>query len=161
MDELQRKILEFLEKRKTDKDWPNLNTAWKECGELDPAVFMHARKVLLEQGLVIGNPTNQLGQLIVGTGRITPRGEEALRVSEEKPSTEELIDILPDRIKDHARKALAEFFRNVHEGVSSTLIVTTDGERWKIIDSAHPLPSKYLNQWQEDTRRFDIDMRLD
>lgn len=78
MDKLQRDILEALDKRKTQPETTNLHTVWQECGSMGPAVFMHAWRVLLDDGLVTGSPTNQLNQMIVGTGRITPRGEEAL-----------------------------------------------------------------------------------
>jgi len=36
-------------------------------------------KALFDEGLVIGNPTNESNQRIAGAGRITARREEALK----------------------------------------------------------------------------------
>ena len=79
MDKRQRHILEALEKHKFDQDAANLNPIW-QGSDVTPGVFMHDWKVLVEKGYVRGwNVTNQMNQEIVGTGRITPQGEEALR----------------------------------------------------------------------------------
>jgi hypothetical protein len=79
MTKRQRDILEALDKRKSQSQ-TDLNTVWQECGSFGPAVFLQDWGVLVKEGLVFGSPTNDSNQKITGTGRITPRGEEALEV---------------------------------------------------------------------------------
>lgn len=159
MDKLQRDILEALDKRKTDASTTNIHPIWQASGTA-PAVFFYAWKNLLEEDFVTGEITNQSNEIIVGTGRITLRGEKELKALDQTVSTQELIDVVPDTIKERARKALSDFFRSVHEGMPCTLILTTDGESWSITDSSHPLPTRYLKEWEKDSNRFDVDLRL-
>ena len=67
---------------------------------------------------------------------------------------------LSDAQKDFARKALSDVFRQVEEGFPSTLIVTTDGERYSIRTVFHPLPDRYLKQWEEDRLKYNVNMNL-
>jgi hypothetical protein len=91
MTERQRKILETVYRRKNPLE-PELETGleevWLECGSFAPAVFLQDWKALVEERLVIGSPTNESNQKIIGTGRITASGEEALKESRSKESGE-------------------------------------------------------------------------
>ncbi len=68
---------------------------------------------------------------------------------------------IPDVEKDRARKFLEDYFKDVAKGTPCTVVFTTDGEQRRMSTSSHPLPKKYLEQWQEDCRRLDIDLTLD
>jgi len=157
MTQIEQNVLKALENRKKEPQQTNLNTVWQECGRIAAGEFLYAWRNLTDRGHVTGNATDQHGT-IVGLGRITDAGEQALK---EPISTQELIDVLPEGVKNRARKALSEFFRNLHEGLPCTLIVTTDGKKFHVIDSGYPLPDRYLEKWDEDKRRFDADLNLD
>jgi hypothetical protein len=57
-------------------------------------------------------------------------------------------------------KTAARFVASLEEKKPCTVILTTDGEKHRIIDSSHPLPEKYLEKWHEDSRKFDVDFSL-
>jgi hypothetical protein len=71
-------------------------------------------------------------------------------------SNEESIGALRKAIE----KMAAGFVASLEEKKPSTVIMTTDGEKHRITDSSHPLPERYLEKWQEDSRNFDIDFSL-
>jgi hypothetical protein len=54
----------------------------------------------------------------------------------------------------------AGFVASLEEKKPYTVILTTDGEKHRIADSSHPLPERYLEKWQEDSMKFDIDLSL-
>jgi hypothetical protein len=71
-------------------------------------------------------------------------------------SNEESIGALRKAIE----KMAAGFAASLEEKKPSTVILTTDGEKHRITDTSHPLPERYLEKWQEDTRNFNIDLSL-
>jgi len=77
MDELQRRILEALERVSNNPDWANLHTIWEQCGSEPLGTFRRAWDVLEENGYVEGDIHS--GLIIAGTGRITGAGEQALK----------------------------------------------------------------------------------
>jgi hypothetical protein len=54
----------------------------------------------------------------------------------------------------------AGFVASLEEKKPCTVILTTDGEKHRIIDSSHPLPERNLEKWHEDSRKFDVDLSL-
>ena len=40
------------------------------------------------------------------------------------------------------------------------MILTTDGERYKLVDSVYPLPEEYLSAWHADSGKYDINLSL-
>jgi hypothetical protein len=48
------------------------------------------------------------------------------------------------RFKEIATQRFALFLEGVDKGQFGTLILTTDGERYRVTDIAHPLPERYL-----------------
>jgi hypothetical protein len=71
-------------------------------------------------------------------------------------SNEESIGALRTAIE----KMAAGFVASLEEKKPCTVILTTDGEKHRVTDSSHPLPERYLGKWQEDSRKFDIDLSL-
>ncbi|HXM05196.1 MAG TPA: hypothetical protein VN939_21465 [Chthoniobacterales bacterium] len=71
-------ILEALSKHKSELQ-TDLGTVWQECGSAEPHVFFFDWEVVVDKGFVVGSVTNDNDKIITGTGRITPRGEEALK----------------------------------------------------------------------------------
>jgi hypothetical protein len=71
-------------------------------------------------------------------------------------SKEESIGALRKAIE----KMAAGFVASLEEKKPYTVILTTDGEKHRITDFSHPLPERYLEQWREDSRKFDIDLSL-
>jgi hypothetical protein len=57
-------------------------------------------------------------------------------------------------------KVAAGFVASLEEKKPCTVILTTDGEKHRIIDSSHPLPERYLEKWHEDSRKFEVDFSL-
>jgi hypothetical protein len=57
-------------------------------------------------------------------------------------------------------KMAAGFVASLEERKPLTVILTTDGEKHRITESSHPLPERYLEKWQEDGERVDIDLSL-
>jgi hypothetical protein len=70
------------------------------------------------------------------------------------------MDNIPDVEKERARQWLEDYFKDVAEGKTCTVLFTTDGEQRHMFTSAHPLPDKYLKQWKADCNRLDIDLSL-
>jgi hypothetical protein len=101
MHELQRKILEALDQHKTDANPPNVRPIWLELN-VPSGDFMHAWRTLEESGYVKGwGVTNRLND-IVGAGRITSAGEEALGELDQTASTlpdPEIADLLTDIVR--------------------------------------------------------------
>jgi hypothetical protein len=82
MTERQREVLEALYKRKSPLE-PELETDLEEVrqeyGSYGAAVFfLEDWNTLRKKGFVTGNPIHEKNR-IIGTGRITLRGEEALK----------------------------------------------------------------------------------
>lgn len=63
----------------------------------------------------------------------------------------------PPESKDKMHKRLSDFFQAVGTGRPATLILTTDGTHYTIIDSLYPCPPSYLKQWNEDSRNSELD----
>jgi hypothetical protein len=57
-------------------------------------------------------------------------------------------------------KMVAGFVASLEEKKPRTVILTTDGEKHRIIDSSHPLPERYLEKWHEDSKKLDLDFSL-
>jgi hypothetical protein len=57
-------------------------------------------------------------------------------------------------------KMAAEFAASLEEQRPYTVILTTDGVKHRITDSSHPLPERYLEKWDEDSGKIDIDLSL-
>jgi hypothetical protein len=54
----------------------------------------------------------------------------------------------------------AGFVASLEEKKPYRVILTTDGRKHRITDTSHPLPERYLEKWQEDSRKFDVDLPL-
>jgi hypothetical protein len=67
----------------------------------------------------------------------------------------------PPESKDKMHKRLSDFFQAVGTGRPATLILTTDGTHYTIIDSLYPLPPSYLKQWNEDSHNSELDLWAD
>jgi hypothetical protein len=77
MTKRQRDILEALYRRKSQPE-TDLEKVRQECGSFGAAVFfLEDWNPLREKGFVAGNPIHE-NDRIIGTGRITAKGEEAL-----------------------------------------------------------------------------------
>ena len=63
-------------------------------------------------------------------------------------------------IRKAIEKMAAGFVASLEEKKPYTVILTTDGEKHRITDTSHPLPERYLEKWQEDRKKFDIDLSL-
>jgi hypothetical protein len=72
-------ILEVLSKRKGERENDLEKVYQKSCGSVARHVFVFDWEILLDKGFVVGTLTNDNDKTIIGTGRITPRGEEALK----------------------------------------------------------------------------------
>jgi hypothetical protein len=53
-------------------------------------------------------------------------------------------------LRKEIEKMTAKFVACLEEGKPFTVILTTDGETHRITSSIHPLPSKYLTEWEND-----------
>jgi hypothetical protein len=67
---------------------------------------------------------------------------------------------IPDDVKRRIEKIVQEFMASWKNEKPCTVILTTDGQKYSITDSSHPLPEKYLEEWHEDSKRFDVDLIL-
>jgi hypothetical protein len=79
----QRDILEALYKRKSQPE-TDLDEVRQECGSFAPKVFLADWDGLLKERLVIGNPGNDSNKRVIGKGKITALGEEALKARERR-----------------------------------------------------------------------------
>jgi hypothetical protein len=79
MQPLERLILDRLAKaKKVQETNVNLNTIWRECGGVASADFAHAWGILDAEELVHGE-LYAAAETIEGLGKITAKGEEALK----------------------------------------------------------------------------------
>jgi hypothetical protein len=79
MEPLERLILDRLAKaKKVQETNINLNAIWRECGDVAPADFAEAWGILDAEELVHGELYIS-AEAIEGLGKITAKGEEALR----------------------------------------------------------------------------------
>jgi hypothetical protein len=79
METLERKILMRLAKAREHQETNiNLNTIWKECGDIAPSEFATAWGSLEAAELVHGELYSSTGS-IDGLGKITAKGDRALR----------------------------------------------------------------------------------
>lgn len=79
MEPLERIILDRLAKaKKVQQTNINLNTIWRECGGIAPSDFAQAWGMLDAEELVHGE-LYATAETIEGLGKITAKGEEALR----------------------------------------------------------------------------------
>jgi hypothetical protein len=79
MERLERLILDRLAKAKEVQQTNiNLNAIWKECGSVAPSDFAQAWGILDAEELVHGELYIG-GESIEGLGKITAKGEEALK----------------------------------------------------------------------------------
>ena len=86
-EQRQHAILEALYKRKNKPETDVETIRQESCGSVAPSVFMGDWKILLDNGFVVGLPTNDNNKIITGTGRITSRGEQefkALKAAQDK-----------------------------------------------------------------------------
>jgi hypothetical protein len=86
-EQRQHAILEALYKRKNKPETDVETIRQESCGSVAPSVFMGDWKILLDNGFVVGLPTNDNNKIITGTGRITSRGEQefkALKAKQDK-----------------------------------------------------------------------------
>jgi hypothetical protein len=63
-------------------------------------------------------------------------------------------------VKAQTEKLAAAFMASCESKKPCTVILTTDGEHYRISQSSHPLPVSHLEGWQEETRKFDEDLFL-
>jgi hypothetical protein len=59
-----------------------------------------------------------------------------------------------------AEKLAQSFIESVKSKKPCTVILTTDGERYKLVDSLYPLPYEYLSAWHTDSSKYDINLSL-
>jgi hypothetical protein len=59
-----------------------------------------------------------------------------------------------------AEKLAQSFIESVKSKKPCTVILTTDGERYKLVDSVYPLPDEYLSAWHADSGKYDINLSL-
>jgi hypothetical protein len=79
MEPLERLILDRLAKvKEVQQTNINLNAIWKECGGVAPSDFAQAWGILDAEELVHGE-LYASGESIEGLGKITAKGEEALK----------------------------------------------------------------------------------
>jgi len=79
MEPLERTILERLaEAKKIQQTNVDLKTIWKECGGIAPSDFAQAWSILDAEELVHGE-LYATAEGIEGLGKITAKGEEALK----------------------------------------------------------------------------------
>jgi hypothetical protein len=79
MEPLERTILDLLAKaKKVQQTNINLNTIWKECGDVDPTGFAQAWGILDAEEMVHGELYSS-AESVEGLGKITAKGEQALK----------------------------------------------------------------------------------
>ena len=79
MEPLEHLILDRLaQAKKVQQTNIDLNTIWKECGGVAPSDFAQAWGILDAEELVHGE-LYSTGETIEGLGKITAKGEEALK----------------------------------------------------------------------------------
>jgi DNA-binding PadR family transcriptional regulator len=78
-EQRQHAILEALYKRKNKPETDVETIRQESCGSVAPSVFMSDWKILLDNGFVVGLPTNDNNKIITGMGRITSRGEQEFK----------------------------------------------------------------------------------
>lgn len=79
MEPLERQILDRLaEAKKAQETNINLNTIWTQCGSVPPAEFVLAWGSL-DAGELVHGELYITGEAIEGLGKITTKGEEALK----------------------------------------------------------------------------------
>jgi hypothetical protein len=81
MEPLERLILDRLAKaKKVQETNINLTTVWRECGDITPAEFAQAWGNL-DAGELVHGEMYATAETIEGLGKITARGEAAIRIS--------------------------------------------------------------------------------
>ena len=78
-EQRQHAILEALYKRKNKPETDVETIRQESCGSVGPSVFLGDWKILLDNGFVVGLPTNDNNKIVTGTGRITSRGEQEFK----------------------------------------------------------------------------------
>jgi hypothetical protein len=79
MELLERQILDRLaEAKKIQETNINLNTVWRGCGGVTPAAFVEAWGNL-DAGELVHGELYATAESIEGLGKITAKGQEALR----------------------------------------------------------------------------------
>jgi hypothetical protein len=79
MDPLERQILDRLAKaKKVQETNINLNIIWRECGGVSSTEFARAWGIL-DGGELVHGELYATAETIEGLGKITARGEEALK----------------------------------------------------------------------------------